>query len=332
MVVNQQNMSSLYTSYSVKFNKAFEETPVNYDKVAMLVISDTRETTYAWMGQIPNMREWIGSREVQNLMAYSYTIKNKTFEMTIQIPVNDIEDDQYGIYAPLVSEVGLSAKKHPDSLVFELLGKGFAEKCYDGVSFFSDKHPTGKGKTVQSNMGNKKLSAESYAEARAQMMMIKGESNRSLNIVPDLLVVAPQNESVARELLFADYIAGQSNINKNTCDLLVVPELSDYADQWYLCCTKRYIKPLVFQQREKAKLICKNMENDDNVFFDDEIIYGVKARYNVGFGLWQLAYGSTGTEKSETNIYSSTSTGTAKEETNTNSSISTEAENTESKG
>ena len=94
-------------------------------------------------------------------------------------------------------------------------------------------------------------------------------------------------------------IAGSSNVNKNTCDLLVVPELSGYAEQWYLFCTKRYIKPFVFQQREKAKLVCKNKENDDNVFFDDEIIYGIKARYNVGFGLWQLAYGSTGTEEEE---------------------------------
>lgn len=298
MVVSHSGLKSLFTGYSMAFNKAFNETAVNYPRIAMIVPSETRETTYAWMGQIPNMREWVGSREVQNLIAHEYTIKNRTFELTIKVSVNDIADDQYSIYTPLISEMGLSAKKHPDFLTFDLLGKGFAEKCYDGVSFFSEKHPADKdGKSVQSNMGNKRLTAQSYAEARSQMMTVKGESNKSLNIVPDLLVVAPQNEAVARELLFADMIAGSTNINKNTCDLLVVPELSDYADQWYLFCTKRYIKPFVFQEREKPKLVCKNRENDDNVFFDDEIIYGIKARYNVGFGLWQLAYGSTGTAK-----------------------------------
>lgn len=57
-------------------------------------------------------------------------------------------------------------------------------------------------KSVQSNMGNKKLNAESYAETRAQMMTVKGESHKSLNIVPrPFLVVAPQNEAIARELL-----------------------------------------------------------------------------------------------------------------------------------
>lgn len=298
MVINQQNMHVLYMSYSVAFNKAFSEAEINYPKIAMTVPSTTRETTYAWMGQIPNMREWIGAREIQNLVAYDYTIKNKTFELTTKISINDIADDQYGVYAPVFSEMGMSAKKHPDTLTFELLGKGFSEKCYDGVTYFSSSHPIGTDKKkVQSNMGTKKLSAAAYAEARQSMMVIEGESGRSLNIVPDLLVVAPQNEAVARELLFADLIAGSTNINKNTCGLLVVPELTGFADQWYLFCTKRHIKPFVYQEREAAKLICKNKETDDNVFFDDEVIYGVKARYNVGYGLWQLAYGSTGTEE-----------------------------------
>ena len=50
--------------------------------------------------------------------------------------------------------------------LFDLLGDGFNQKCYDGVSFFSNKHPMGgKDKAVQSNMGNKKLNAESYSSA-----------------------------------------------------------------------------------------------------------------------------------------------------------------------
>lgn len=299
MVINQQNLDSLYRGYSTAFNKAFNDAETNYSKIAMTVPSSTRETTYAWMGQIPSMREWIGDREIQNLIAHDYTIKNKTYELTTRVPVNDIADDQYGIYTPLVQEMGLSAKKHPDVLTFDLLGKGFNEKGYDGKAFFSNEHPMGT-ETVQSNKGTKKLCAASYAEARQALMTIKGDNERTLNIVPDLLVVAPQNEAIARELLFADLIAGTSNTNKNTCDLLVVPELTDYPDQWYLLCTKRYIKPLVYQEREKPKLVCKNKETDDNVFFNDEVLYGIKARYNVGFGLWQLAYGSTGEDAAET--------------------------------
>ncbi len=296
MLINKQALDTLHMGYNISFSKAYDESNIQYDKVAMIVPSNTKEMTYAWLGQMPRMREWIGSREIQVFMANSYTIQNKTFELTVKIPVNDIADDQYGIYTPVFSEMGLSAKTHPDELIFNLLQNGFEFKSYDGVPFFNNRHPLGDDKNIfQSNMGNKKLSAESYQEARNQMMNIKGDYKKSLKIMPDLLVVSPNNEAVAREILFADLISGSTNVNKNTCELLVVPELAESPDQWYLLCTKRYIKPLLFQEREKAKLICKNKEMDDNVFYDDEVIYGIKARYNVGFGLWQLAYGSTGT-------------------------------------
>ena len=299
MVINQQTMRGLLIGYSAAFGQAFEETEVNYPKIAMTVSSSTRENNYAWMGQIPVMREWIGEREIQNLMQYEYIIKNKTFESTISIPVEDIADDQYGVYAPVLSEIGMSAKKHPDTLIFDLVGKGFTEKGYDGVPFFSDSHPIGRGKTTQSNMGTARLDADSYTWARRQMMTLKGDKEKTLNIVPDLLVVSPQNEAVARMILFADLIAGSSNVNKNTCELLVVPELAAYPDQWYLLCTKRYVRPFVFQEREKARLVCKNRDTDDNVFFNNEVLYGVTARCNVGYGLWQLAYGSTGEDVAE---------------------------------
>lgn len=293
MIINSAALRGIFTSFNSLFNESFTKTPVQYDRVAMTVPSSSRETTYGWLGQMPNMREWIGDRLVQNLMTHSYTIKNKDFELTVSVPANDIADDQLGIYRPIVSEMGFAAKTHPDELIFKLMGNGFTNKGYDDIPFFSDNHPFIKAEK-QSNKGTKKLSSTSYAEARSQMMTIKGEHKKSLKIVPDLLVVSPQNEAKAREILFADLISGNTNVNKSTCELLVVPELADYATQWYLLCTKRYIRPLVFQEREKPVLVAKNKDTDDNVFFQNEYLYGVKARYNAGYGLWQLAYGSTG--------------------------------------
>lgn len=80
-------------------------------------------------------------------------------------------------------------------------------------------------------------------------------------------------------------ISGNTNVNKNTSELLVVPEL---------IATRRAIKPFIFQIREKPHLVSKNSEQDDNVFWNKEFVYGCDARYNAGYGLWQLAYGSTG--------------------------------------
>ena len=61
---------------------------------------------------------------------------------------------------------------------------------------------------------------------------------------------------------------------------------------WFLLDISRAIKPLVFQERLPYKLTALTEDKDDNVFWKDEYIYGVRARSNAGLGLWQLAYGS----------------------------------------
>lgn len=293
MLINQQNLQAIYTGFKTIFNKTISEANVQYPQIAMEVPSSTSDENYAWFGGLPSMREWVGDRVIQNLSAHTYNIKNKDYELTVSVGRNDIADDRIGIYKPLIQDMAENAKRHPDELVFELLGSGFTQKCYDGKAFFATDHPFVKNQ-VQSNKGTKKLSSTTYGEARAHMMTIKGENNKSLKIVPDLLIVSPQNEAVAREILMANEISGTTNIFKGTAELLVVPELVDNPDYWFLASTKRAIKPLVFQVRQKPNFVSMTNDTDENVFYRKEYVYGVDARYNAGFGLWQLAYGSTG--------------------------------------
>lgn len=61
---------------------------------------------------------------------------------------------------------------------------------------------------------------------------------------------------------------------------------------WFLIDTSRMIKPIILQKRRPYNLTSLDRLTDQNVFMQDEFIYGVDARLNVGFGLWQLAYAS----------------------------------------
>jgi phage major head subunit gpT-like protein len=71
------------------------------------------------------------------------------------------------------------------------------------------------------------LDSTAYAAARAAMMSFKDDEGRPLGIMPSLLVVPPSLESAAREILKADRSAnGESNIYKDSADLLVVPWLT----------------------------------------------------------------------------------------------------------
>lgn len=59
-------------------------------------------------------------------------------------------------------------------------------------------------------------------------------------------------------------------------------------DAWYLMCTRRPIRPIIFQRRKPYALRRMDRPEDENVFMRGEYLYGVDARVNVGFGLWQL--------------------------------------------
>lgn len=300
MIVNQANLRGLNVSYSAAYNKAFDGFKSNYEKIATTVPSTTAETNYKWLGQIPQMREWIGDREIQKLSAYGYSITNKKFEMTVSVPKDDIDDDQYGVYAPLFSNMGEAAAQHPDTLCFDALKAGFKEKCYDGKSFFAEDHPSGEGgKQTASNLSHDKLDADAYEAARTSMMCLTGDKGKSLNIVPNLLVVSPANEKAARLILKADQINGTTNVLKDTAELLVATELADKPDAWFLLCTNRFLKPIIFQKRKAIKMTSLTKDDDENVFMKDEFIWGADGRSNAGYGFWQMAYGSDGTEEAK---------------------------------
>ena len=118
MIINSGTIREAFQSFNTVFNKAFHEMEAQYPRVAMEVPSETRDENYAWLGAVPSMREWIGDREIKNLAAYGYTIRNKDFEATVTVPRNDLEDDCIGVYKPVFQDLAYSARKHPDKLVF----------------------------------------------------------------------------------------------------------------------------------------------------------------------------------------------------------------------
>lgn len=294
MIINQLALRGIFVGFNTIFNRVFNEQTPLWSKIATRVPSSTSEENYKWLGKIPRMREWIGEREIQNISASDYTIKNKKFELTIAVPRDEIEDDRIGVYNPVISDIAQSTALHPDNLVFKLLKEGFKTECYDKKPFFSKNHKIGKKEI--SNMNDEKLTAESYGKARMAMMSLTDEDGNSLNIMPDTLVVPPALEGAAKKILESDYIEGSSNIWKGTAELLVVPELAgkDSDSAWYLLCTKKSLKPIIFQEREVPKFTSRTNENDENVFNNDEYQYGVRARSNAGYGFWQMAFGSTG--------------------------------------
>lgn len=292
MLVTSAALAQLRIGFSAAFNRGLGNVQTIADQIATTVPSSTAENLYGWLGAIPGLKKWIGEREIQKVEAHDYRIKNEPFELTVGIKRTDIEDDNYGVYTPYIEAMGESTSLHKEERVAGAVKKGFEEKCYDGKPFYSDAHEVGDA--VYSNLSAEKLSPDAFQAARQAMMSLKNEAGQPLNIVPDILLVPPALETEARMILEAELINGTTNINKGLAKVVVWPELADKPTQWHLLCTRRSLKPFIFQERKKAKFTALTKDTDENVFMWDEYLYGVDARDGVGYGFWQMAYGSTG--------------------------------------
>ncbi|MGI2152253.1 Mu-like prophage major head subunit gpT family protein [Shewanella oncorhynchi] len=139
--INAPVLQALRTMVRSEFQNALAKTEPLYLKIASVVPSNTKSNTYGWLGSMPTMREWIGARVINSIKEHGYSITNRTFETTIGISRDDVEDDTLGIYKPMVQALAQEGEEFPDDLVFELLAEGFGTLCYDGQNFFDTDHP-----------------------------------------------------------------------------------------------------------------------------------------------------------------------------------------------
>ena len=140
MLITPSSLASLAQGFNAAFLRGFESVPSTYKQVAMVIPSTSDAENYGWMKDIPGMREWVGQRTINNLESSPAQLKNKTWEHTIGVNRDNIEDDKLGIYSNLFAMQGEIVARHPDDLVWGLLPDGFTTKGFDGQYFFDTDH------------------------------------------------------------------------------------------------------------------------------------------------------------------------------------------------
>ena len=299
MEVTTGNLNTLFTTFNAAFMAGFGQAPTDHQRFTMMVGSMTATEEYGFLGQWPGLKEWVGERVLRGIAQYDYTIKNKTFESTIQVLKERIQDDNLGIFGPMFEEAGRAAAAHPAELVYELLKAGESTLCFDGQNFFDTDHPIGiddegGAASQQSNLlvpadrgddatawylvdtsralkplihqtrepytltrmddptdenvfmrreflygvdgrcnvgfglwqlalkSTLALSGTNYGKARARMHTFKGDANRPLGIMPNLLLVPPALEEQALELINAERDSnGATNVWRGTAEVVM---------------------------------------------------------------------------------------------------------------
>jgi phage major head subunit gpT-like protein len=138
-------LHAITTSLSASYTQGLEGAKPLYESIATVIPSGGASNTYAWLGDWPEIKEWIGARQFAELSQNGYVITNKTWESSIKVKREAIEDDQVGQYGVIAKRIGQDTAVFPDKLTFPLLVAGFSTLCYDGQNFFDTDHPMAGG-------------------------------------------------------------------------------------------------------------------------------------------------------------------------------------------
>jgi phage major head subunit gpT-like protein len=242
------------------------------------------------------MKEWIGERQVNNLSVGNATVTNRDFESTIGVPRNDIEDDNYGVYAPLMTAMGAAAQE---------LWKELASAALLANGNWADSNPffcTGRVLNADMNVSitNCATTALSKAAVETGLSTMRGwtlHGGQAAKVTPKYLVVGPSLEATAKAICEATIIndgnnAGVSNTSPAMSLQVRVDESLVGADAstWFILGEKAGIKPVCVQKRKLPIFTAMVRDTDENVFMRKEYLYGTDARGEAFLTLPFLAY------------------------------------------
>ncbi|MDF2232179.1 Mu-like prophage major head subunit gpT family protein [Albimonas sp. CAU 1670] len=223
MLITNANLEALRVGFKTAFQAGLGMAPQMRERISTRIDSTHMEEKYGWLGELPDVREWVGERVVHSLKEHDYAIREKPWELTLGVPRRNIETDNLGTFNARFTAFGRSTGSKWETLVWGALKAGFTTECYDGQFYFDTDHPV---------------------------------------IAEDGSMTTVSNSG------------GGSGTN------------------WFLIDTNHFLLPVIHQVGKDFNFVAKDNPTDENVFNRAEFVYGAEGYANVGYSLWQIAYGS----------------------------------------
>lgn len=108
---------------------------------------------------------------------------------------------------------------------------------------------------------------------------------------PDELVIGEGLRYAHQRLCYDEQFFFDSDhpVGQDGAEESVSNDMGGSGVAWYLFCTTRPLKPLIYQVREALTFSQVTAPDSEHVFKTDELMWGAKCRDNFGYGLWQCA-------------------------------------------
>jgi phage major head subunit gpT-like protein len=260
--------------------------------------SNKASERYAWLGDMPVVREWIGDKALAGLLDYEYAIKNKDWYTGFAVDRNEIEDEQISAIMPRVDMAAMAMANHKADLLIDLLVNGTSNKAFDGQAFFANRTKN-NNLIAGAGVSFDNIKAD-ITKARARMMRFSAETaegrDKPMGLIGDTIVIPPELENTVLEVVRSSGVVvnGQGTVYNPVSNfiskVIVLPELTDVND-WYILCTSFPLKPLIYQPRKAAVPVIDTTEEKRN----RKIAFSVESRGNAGYGFYQMAIKVTNT-------------------------------------
>ena len=256
MDINRENLDALFRTYSTAWQDGLAwEPPIDLGFLFTDFPSSSASNFYAWMDLIPGFREWLGDRVFNNVRSRNHEIVNRDWEDSVSMPNKDIEDDQYGVYTPIVRMMAAAWQQ----LKYELVINAILDNvtAFTGKALLADDHAYG-GNTID-NLVTDALSETSFNAAFLAAAAWKGANDKLIRPKFTHLMVGEKLRTTAFNLVenkyvVADGTAGgtKENPNYKKCQMVVVPDFVDtYDDYWLLVDGSKPVHALALQIRKE---------------------------------------------------------------------------------
>lgn len=275
---NYQQMLNGTFSYREDIQALFTETQ-----------SEGQSEKYGFLGDYPEVREWLGEKDFSHLKDYDYTITNKDWETSITVFKNELRDDRMGIIRPRVDGMTRALVDYKADLIVSLLEDGISDNAYDGNAFFSNR--TSPNDNLLAGTGGTTAQLQTdLSTVREAMRLFETDRGRKFNFTPDTVIVPANLETNMLKAVKSEYISDSNreyNVNKDQIERVIcLPQLdSADPDSWYAVCTAFPLKPFIYQSRERPNLYMI----DQWLHVNKELYFTAEMAGNAGYGMFQLA-------------------------------------------
>lgn len=309
-LVTNPAANRIYQEFDTEFLQMLNISPRVWQSFAMEIPSSSRSTLHAWLSDEAQVREWKGSRILNEMGTLIWEVVNRDWEISWKFREQQIKDDLAGLVALAIQRARGYAQKwarHEDTLVATTVQAGVSKACYDGQNYFSTTHPTDP-------LGISSGTFSNYFTAKPLNMpnlITLLQAVRSLKLPDGAPWIGPQtklklvheatNEFVAKQLCESKWftpatayaLSGTTGASENlvvgVCEPVLNTYMNNEAGVWYLSAEDAGLRPIMLQRRQGVE--SQEVGPGSQFYFDrKEYQIGQDARYEASYTHPQLMF------------------------------------------